>query len=117
MYLVTRRPYEHNQPLSRNFPRAALVRSVRGPLRISRVRFRLNRAKAKVIGQKKIARQDLGAYAMGTALDELYGLGYNYNESEDKLYLAVTLEAVKAAARKYLRPDACVVATVAPAQA
>jgi zinc protease len=74
----------------------------------------LNRAKAKVIGQKKIARQDLGAYALSNALDELYGLGYNYSETEDKLYESVTLEAVKSAARKYLRSNACVIATVAP---
>ena len=36
----------------------------------------LKRAKAKIIGQRKIARQDLGGFAMTTALDELYGLGY-----------------------------------------
>ena len=36
----------------------------------------LKRAKAKIIGQKKIARQDLGRLASTTALDELYGLGY-----------------------------------------
>src|SRR2546426_7049688 len=34
----------------------------------------LKRAKAKIIGQKKIARQDLGHLAATTALDELYGL-------------------------------------------
>src|SRR4029079_10726578 len=35
---------------------------------------KLKRAQAKVIGQKKIARQELGGYAMTCALDELYGL-------------------------------------------
>src|SRR5204863_7273945 len=72
----------------------------------------LKRAKAKVIGQKKIARQDLGALAMSTALDELYGLGYAHSESEDGLYEAVTLDQVTDVARKYLKPDAFVVATV-----
>ena len=38
----------------------------------------LRRAKAKVIGQRKISRQDLGGYAMSVALNELYGLGYQY---------------------------------------
>jgi predicted Zn-dependent peptidase len=51
---------------------------------------------------------------MSTALDELYGLGYNHTDSEDALFEAVTLEQVKAAAQKYLRPDALVIATVKP---
>jgi zinc protease len=75
----------------------------------------LNRAKAKVIGQRKIARQDLGGFAMTNALDELYGLGYAHTETEDALYEAVTLEQVKAVARKYLTPDALVIAVVKPA--
>ena len=74
----------------------------------------LKRAKAKVIGQKKIARQDLGGFAMGTALDELYGLGFGNYDSENARYEAVTLEQVRAVAQKHLRPDALVVATVRP---
>ena len=42
----------------------------------------LMRSKAKVIGQKKISRQDLGSYAMNAALDELYGFGYQHSELE-----------------------------------
>jgi zinc protease len=75
----------------------------------------LKRAKAKVIGQRKIARQDLGSFAMTTALDELYGLGYAHTETEDALYEAVTLDQVKAVARKYLTSDALVIAVVKPA--
>jgi len=74
----------------------------------------LKRAKAKVIGQRKISRQDLGTLAMTTALDELYGLGYAYSDSEDARYEAVTLDQVKVAAEKYLRPDAFVVSLVEP---
>jgi zinc protease len=75
----------------------------------------LQRAKAKVIGQRKIARQDLGGFAMTTALDELYGLGYAHSDQEDALYEAVTLAQVKAAAQKYLQPGALVIAVVKPA--
>lgn len=74
----------------------------------------LKRAKAKVIGQRKISRQDLGTLAMTTALDELYGLGYAYSDTEDARYEAVTLDQVKAAAQKYLQPDAFVVSIIEP---
>lgn len=74
----------------------------------------LKRAKAKIIGQRKIARQDLGGLAMSTALDELYGLGYAHSDAEDALYEAVTLQQVQTVARKYLKADALVIATVGP---
>jgi zinc protease len=74
----------------------------------------LHRAKAKVIGQRKIARQDLGSLAMTTALDELFGLGYTRSETDDAQYEAVTLELIKAVARKYLRADAMVISAVLP---
>jgi zinc protease len=75
----------------------------------------LKRAKAKIIGQKKIARQDLGGYAATTALDELYGLGFRNTDLEDAQYEAVTLEQTKAVAQKYLRPESLVVAVIKPA--
>ena len=74
----------------------------------------LKRAKAKIIGQKKIARQDLGNLAQLTALDELYGLGWQRAELDDAKYEAVTLEQVKTAAQKYLKPDGFVVSIVKP---
>jgi zinc protease len=76
----------------------------------------LKRSKAKIIGQKKIARQELGHLASTTALDELYGLGYQRTEQDDTKYEAVTLEQIKGAAQKYLKPDALVVAVVKPAK-
>lgn len=75
----------------------------------------IRRAKAKLLGQKKIARQDLGGYAVATALDELYGLGYENCDKEDALYEAVTLEEVMAVIHRYLLPDRCVISTVRPA--
>ena len=74
----------------------------------------LKRAKAKIIGGKKIARADLGNLASTSALDELYGLGWQRAELDDAKYEAVTLEQVKAAANKYLKPDAFVVSIVRP---
>lgn len=74
----------------------------------------LQRAKAKLIGNRKIARQDLGGLAMSTALDELYGLGYQHWEGEDSRYEAVTLDQVRSAARKYLVPARAVVSVIRP---
>jgi zinc protease len=74
----------------------------------------LKRAKAKIIGQRKIARQELGSFATTTALDELYGLGFDFNDSEDARIEAVTLADVKAAAQKYLQPDSLVVSVINP---
>jgi predicted Zn-dependent peptidase len=68
-----------------------------------------------MVGQRKIARQDLGSLASLTALDELYGLGFKHSETDDAKYEAVTLDQIKAAAQKYLKPDAFVVSIVKPA--
>ena len=74
----------------------------------------LKRAKAKISGQKKIHRQDLGNLASITALDELYGLGYQHSELDDAKFEAITPGQIKAVAQKYLRPDGFVVSVVKP---
>jgi zinc protease len=74
----------------------------------------IKRAKAKLLGQKKIARQDLGGYAVAAALDELYGLGYNNCDQEDALYEAVTLADVHRVISRYLDPEKCVISIVSP---
>jgi zinc protease len=74
----------------------------------------LQRAKAKIIGQKKISRADLGNLAATSALDELYGLGWQRAELDDAKYEAVTLDQTKAVAQKYLKPDAFVISIVKP---
>ena len=74
----------------------------------------LRRAKAKIIGGKKIARADLGNLAATAALDELYGLGWQRADLDDAKYEAVTLEQIKTAAQKYLKPEALVISVVKP---
>ncbi len=72
----------------------------------------LTRAKAKVIGQRKIARQDLGQQAMASALDELYDLGFDHGDREDARFEAVTLAEVQAVAARYFIPEKSVVSIV-----
>jgi zinc protease len=74
----------------------------------------LKRAKAKIIGQKKVARQDLGGLALTQALDELYGIGFANSDTDDAHYEAVTLEQIRDTAARYFRAEAAVVATVHP---
>jgi zinc protease len=74
----------------------------------------LRRSKAKMVGHKKIYRQDLGNLAMNSALDELYGLGVDFHEQEDALVEAVTLDEVKRVAQRVLDPTRVVVAVIKP---
>ncbi len=74
----------------------------------------LRRTKSKLIGQKKIARQDLGAYAMTVALDELYGLGFNHIETEDAELAAVTVAQTREVAQLYLTLDRMAIAVIKP---
>lgn len=72
----------------------------------------LRRSKAKLIGQRKISRQELGSFASMTALDELYALGYDHYTREDAEYEAVTTDHIRAAAGKYLVEEAAAVVIV-----
>ena len=72
----------------------------------------LRRAKAKLVGGRKISRQELGGFASMTALDELYALGYDHYTGEDVEYEAVTQEAIREAANRYLVDDAAAVVII-----
>lgn len=74
----------------------------------------LQRAKAKILGQKKIARQDIGHLATSSSLDELYGLGFDFSAQEDQKIEKVTLDDVKAVAKKYLNPNGFVSSVIKP---
>lgn len=74
----------------------------------------LHRAKAKIIGQKKIARQDLGGLATTMGLDELFGLGHDASDHDDEKYESVTVDQICDVAAKYFQPASCVVAVSHP---
>ena len=74
----------------------------------------LDRSKAKMLGQKQIARQDLGHLAMASALDELYGLGFQHPLEEDAAIHAVSLEDVQKAAEKIFDLENSTVAVAGP---
>jgi zinc protease len=74
----------------------------------------LERAKKKLIGQQEIANQSNDAFGYHCALDELYGLGFDYYKQLEHDVNAVTLEDIKTVAAKYFRDQSYVLATVRP---
>src|SRR6266704_1240135 len=74
----------------------------------------LTRAKKKLIGQHQIAMQSNDSFGYQCALDELYGLGFDYYKSLERDTEAVTLDQVKQVAAKYFRDQPYVLATVRP---
>ncbi|MEI6084321.1 MAG: pitrilysin family protein [Verrucomicrobiota bacterium] len=75
----------------------------------------LDRAKASIIGQRKVHMQDNGALATTVGLDELYGLGYENFKSIDDKYRDVTLDEIKRVANLYFGDKPSGVAVVRPA--
>ena len=74
----------------------------------------LTRAKKKLIGQQEIANQSNDSLAQQSALDELYGLGFDHYKSLEHDVNAVTLGDIKRVAAKYFRDQPYVLATVRP---
>jgi len=74
----------------------------------------LARAKQKLIGQQEIANQSNDAFGYHCALDELYGLGFDYYKQLEHDVNATTLEDIKRVAAKYFRDQPYVLATVRP---
>jgi zinc protease len=76
----------------------------------------LARAKAIIVTSELMENQTNSSRAMQAGLNELYGLGYEYDEEFLKAVEAVTLEDVKAIAGKYLVNPVITVVTPAPEQ-
>jgi zinc protease len=74
----------------------------------------LARAKKKLIGQQEIANQSNDAFGYHCALDELYGLGFDYYKQLEHDVNGITLEDIKQVAAKYFRDQPYVLATVRP---
>ena len=73
----------------------------------------LTRAKRKLIGQQRIANQSNDSFGYMSALDELYGLGFDHHQKlEDEIRL-ITSEDIKRVAGKYFQQP-YILATVRP---
>jgi len=74
----------------------------------------LTRAKKKLIGQHQISMQSNDSFGFQSALDELYGLGFDFYKKMDGDVEAVSLDEIKQVAAKYFRDQPYVLATVRP---
>jgi zinc protease len=74
----------------------------------------LARAKKKLIGQQQIANQSNDSFGYQSALDELYGLGFDKYKTLEPEVEAITLDQVRAVAAKYFRDRHYVLALVRP---
>jgi zinc protease len=77
----------------------------------------LTRAKKKLIGQQQIANQSNDTFGFQSALDEIYGLGFDFQKSLEADIEKVSLEDIKRVAAKYFKDQPYVLATVHPSDA
>lgn len=75
----------------------------------------LDDAKRYVIGNEAIGYQTNSSQALGMALDELYGLGYDNRSKFLDAIKNVNADDVLRAVKKYINPDGYVIATLGPA--
>jgi zinc protease len=76
----------------------------------------LDRAKQYIVGRYEIGLQTHAAQALTMALDERYGLGFDYGSRYIRRIQDVTREDVLRAARKYIHSDRYVLVMVGPPQ-
>ena len=74
----------------------------------------LARAKKKLIGQQQIANQSNDIFAYMSALDEIYGLGFDHYKKLEAKVTVVTPADIKRVASKYFGGQPHVLAIVRP---
>lgn len=74
----------------------------------------LARAKEKLLGQIEIQNQSNDAFAFASAVDELYGLGYDHYKIVRREVEAVTLEDTRRVANEYFLKQPPITAIVRP---
>ncbi len=94
--------------------RAALLDEIRKLAEDGLTAEELARAKKKFIGQQQISNQSNETFGYISALDELYGLGFDHHQKLEREIEAVTLAQVREVAARYFRQQPHVIAVVRP---
>ena len=74
----------------------------------------IDRAKKQILAAQDMSLQDNGALAQTCALNELYGLGYNYSFTMEQRIQAITADRVREAAASIFKPALRAVSLVLP---
>lgn len=106
--------YLGTDPLKLGPVKTALLDEIAKLARDGLTKEELARAKKKLIGQQQIANQSNDSLGYMTALDELYGLGFDHHKALEREIEAVTCDEVKRVAAKYFGAQPYVLATVRP---
>jgi zinc protease len=72
------------------------------------------RAKTRTLAQLAFQLQNMDAYAHSVALNELYGLGFDYVQRRRKQIESLTIDSVNEVARKYLMDKPAITVIVRP---
>jgi zinc protease len=72
------------------------------------------RARTRTLSQLAFQLQNMDGYAHSAALNELYGLGYDYIYRRRKEIERLTIESVNEVARKYLMDKPAITVIVKP---
>ncbi|MGI8890590.1 MAG: M16 family metallopeptidase [Chthoniobacterales bacterium] len=105
--------YLGTDPVQLEPVRAALLDEIAKLASDGLTEVELSRAKKKLIGQQRIANQSNDSFGYMTALDELYGLGFDhYRKLEDEIQLITPQDIRRVAAKYFQQPY--VIATVRP---
>ncbi len=106
--------YVATQPLEVNSVRNIILKEIELLKKDYLDEEEIERAKSDLIGQHLIGLQTNGSLAFESALDELYGLGYDeYSRYAEKIK-AVSREDIVRVANKYFRPDGYAIVIINP---
>jgi zinc protease len=107
--------YLGTDPLKLNAVRAEFTAEIKELATNGLTEAELARAKEKLLGQQEIRNQSNDSFAFSTALDELYGLGFNHYRGLREEVEAITLEEVRRVTQKYFLQQPALTAIVHPA--
>jgi zinc protease len=106
--------YVGTDPKKRALIEEALLKEIAVIAQSGLTETELNRARSKMLSQEKIEAQNPSHVIYGAALDEMFGLGYDYNAKRQQRLKNLSLDEINAAAKKYFTVPGCVIATVSP---
>ena len=106
--------YVGTDPKKRQEIEAALLHEIQQVAQNGITGEELARARAKMQSQDKLDQQNPSQINYAAALDELFGLGYQFGETRRARIAAITLDEVNAAAARYFSSSSYVIATVSP---